>query len=68
MEGENTMKVKELIRELQKLDGELRVFASADMMDVWYGEVVGVNFTERLVLVNNIKEDIVELEFTDTYE
>lgn len=62
------MKVKELIRELQKLDGELRVFASADMMDVWYGEVVGVNFTKKLVLVNNIKEDRVELEFTDTYE
>ena len=31
------MKVKELIKELQKLDGELRVFASADMMDVYYG-------------------------------
>ena len=62
------MKVKELIRELQKLDGELRVFASADMMDVWYGEVVGVNFTKKLVLVNNIKGDRVELEFTDTYE
>ena len=62
------MKVKELIRELKKLDGELRVFASADMMDVWYGEVVGVNFTEKPVLVNNIKEDRVELEFTDTYE
>lgn len=62
------MKVKELIRELQKLDGELRVFASADMMDVWYGEVVDVNFTKKLVLVNNTKEDIVELEFTDTYE
>ena len=28
------MKVKELIKELQKLDGELRVFASADMIDV----------------------------------
>lgn len=62
------MTVKELIRELQKLDGELRVFASADMMDVWYGEVVGVNLTKKLVLVNNIKEDRVELEFTDTYE
>lgn len=62
------MKVKELIRELQKLDGELRVFASADMMDVCYGEVVGVNFTKKLVIVNNIKEDRVELEFTDTYE
>lgn len=62
------MKVKELIRELQKLDGELRVFASAYMMDVWYGEVIGVNFTKKLILVNNIKEDRVELEFTDTYE
>lgn len=62
------MKVKELIRELQKFDGELRVFASADMMDVWYGEVVDVNFTKKLVLVNNIKEDRVELEFTDTFE
>ena len=30
------MKVKELIRELQKLDGELKVFASADMWDVCY--------------------------------
>ena len=29
------MKVKELIKELQKLDGELRVFASADMIDVY---------------------------------
>lgn len=62
------MKVKELIEKLQKFDGELRVFASADMMDVWYGEVVDVNFTKKLVLVNNTKEDIVELEFTDTYE
>ncbi len=60
------MKVKELIRELQKLDEELRVFASADMMDVWYGEVVGVNVNEGIV--NNIKEKKVELEFTDTYE
>lgn len=31
------MKVKELIKELQKLDGELRAFASADMIDVYYG-------------------------------
>ena len=30
------MKVKELIRELQKLDVELKVFASADMWDVCY--------------------------------
>ena len=30
------MKVKELIKELQKLDGELRFFASADIMDVYY--------------------------------
>ena len=60
------MKVKELIRELQKLDGELRVFASADMWDVCYGEVIGVNISDRIV--NNIKEEKVELEFTDTYE
>ncbi len=30
------MTVKELIRELEKFDGELRVFASADMCDVYY--------------------------------
>lgn len=30
------MTVKELIRELQKLDGELRVFASDDMLYVCY--------------------------------
>ena len=30
------MTVKELIRELQKLDGELKFFASADMCDVCY--------------------------------
>lgn len=60
------MKVKELIRELQKLDGELRVFASADMWDVCYGEVIGVDTNEGTV--NNIKEERVELEFTDTYE
>ena len=60
------MKVKELIRELQKLDGELRVFASADMWDVCYGEVIGVNINDRGV--NNIKGEKVELEFTDTYE
>ena len=30
------MTVKELIRELQKLDRELKVFASADMCDVYY--------------------------------
>lgn len=34
--GESIMTVKELIRELQKLDGELKVFASADMWDVCY--------------------------------
>jgi len=62
------MKVKELIRELQKLDGELSVFASADMMDVWYGEVVGVNLTKKLVLGKGIKEDRVEIEFIDTYD
>lgn len=60
------MKVKELIRELQKLDGELRVFASADMWDVCYGEVIGVNINEGTV--NNIKGEKVELEFTDTFE
>lgn len=60
------MKVKELIRELQKLDGELRVFASADMWDVCYGEVIGVDVNEGIV--NNIKEEKVELEFTDIYE
>lgn len=58
--------MKELIRELQKLDGELRVFASADMWDVCYGEVIGVDINERTV--NNIKGEKVELEFTDTYE
>ena len=60
------MKVKELIRELQKLDGELRVFASADMWDVCYGEVIGVDVNEGII--NNIKEDRVELEFTDTFK
>ena len=60
------MKVKELIRELQKLDGELRVFASADMMDVSYGEITGVDVNE--MEVNGIKEEKVELEFTDTFK
>lgn len=60
------MKVKELIRELQKLDGELRVFASADMWDVCYGEVISVDISDGIV--NNIIEERVELEFTDTYE
>lgn len=60
------MKVKELIIELQKLDGELRIFASADMWDVCYGEVIGVDVNEGII--NNIKEDRVELEFTDTFE
>lgn len=58
------MKVKELIRELQKLDGELRVFASADMCDVCYGEVIGLDVSEAQT--NNSKEVRVELEFTDT--
>lgn len=60
------MKVKELIIELQKLDGELRVFASADKWDVCYGEVIGVDINYGTV--NNIIEEKVELEFTDTYE
>ena len=60
------MKVKELIRELQKLDGELRVFALADMMDVYYGEITGVDVNE--MEVNGIKEEKVELEFTETFK
>ena len=60
------MTVKELIEKLSKLDGELRVFASADMWDVCYGEVIGVNINEGTV--NNIKGEKVELEFTDTCE
>ena len=59
------MKVKDLIKELQKLDGELRVFASADMIDVYYGEIIGVDVNE--MEVNGIKEEKVELEFTDTF-
>ena len=59
------MKVKDLIRELQKLDGELRVFASADIIDVYYGEIIGVDVNE--IEVNGIKEGKVELEFTDTF-
>ena len=47
------MKVKELIKELQKLDWELRVFASADMMDVYYGEIIGVDVND--IEVNCIK-------------
>ena len=58
------MKVKELIRELQKLDGELKVFASDDMWDVCYGEVIGIDTSN--VIFNSVKEEIVELEFTDT--
>ena len=58
------MKVKELIKELQKLDGELRVFASADMMDVYYGEIIGVDVND--IEVNGIKGEKVELEFTET--
>ena len=60
------MKVKELIKELQKLDGELRVFASADMMDVYYGEITGVDVNE--IEVNGIKGEKVELEFTETFK
>ena len=44
---------KELIKELQKLDGELRVFASADMMDVYNGEIIGVDVND--IEVNCIK-------------
>ena len=58
------MKVKELIRELQKLDGELKVFAYDDMWDVCYGEVIGIDTSN--VIFNSVKEEIVELEFTDT--
>lgn len=47
------MKVKELIKELQKLDGEFRVFASADMIDVYYGEIIGVDVNE--IEFNGIK-------------
>ena len=60
------MKVKELIRELQKLAGELRVFASADMTDVYYGEIIGVDVSE--IEVNGIKGEKVELEFTETFK
>ena len=60
------MKVKELIKELQKLDGELRVFASADMMGVYYGEITGVDVNE--MEGNGTKEEKVELEFTDTFK
>lgn len=59
------MNVKDLIKELQKLDGELRVFASADMIDVYYGEIIGVDVNE--IEANGIKEGKVELEFTDTF-
>ena len=55
-----------MIKELQKLDWELRVFASADMMDVYYGEITGVDVNE--MEVNGIKEEKVELEFTDTFK
>ena len=58
------MKVKELIKELQKLDWDLIVFASADMIDVYYGEIIGVDVNE--IEVNGIKGETVELEFTDT--
>ena len=60
------MKVKELIRELQKFDGELKVFASADMWDVCYREVIGIDVSNGIF--NNVKEERVELEFTDTCE
>ena len=33
------MKVKDLINSLSQYDQELRVFASADMIDVYYGEI-----------------------------
>lgn len=58
------MTVKELIRGLQKLDGELRVFASSDMWDVCYGEVIGLDVSEAQT--SDSKECRVELEFTDT--
>ena len=48
------MKVKELIKELQKFDGQLRVFASVDMMDVYYGEIIGVDVND--IQVNCIKK------------
>lgn len=60
------MKVKELIKELQKIDGDLRVFASADMIDIYYGEIIGVDVNE--MEVNGIKVGKVELEFTDTFK
>ena len=60
------MKVRELIRELQKLDGELRVFASADMIDVYYGEIIGVDLGGRGIIRK--KGEKVELEFTDTFK
>lgn len=53
-----------MIRELQKLDGELKVFASADMWDVYYVEVIGIDTSN--VIFNSVKEEIVELKFTDT--
>ena len=53
------MKVKELIRELQKLDGELKVVASDDMWDVGDGEVIGIDTSN--VIFNSVKEEIVEL-------
>lgn len=60
------MKVKELIEKLKEFDGELRVFSSADMWDVCYGEVIDVDTSKEIV--NNIKEERIELKFTDTYE
>ena len=60
------MKVKELIEKLKEFDGELRVFSSADMWDVCYGEVIDVDNSKQIV--NNIKEERIELKFTDTYE
>ena len=35
------------------------------MMDVYYGEIIGVDVNE--IEVNGIKEEKVELEFTDTF-
>lgn len=60
------MKVKELIEKLKEFDGELRVFLSVDTWDVCYGEIIGVDTSKEIV--NNIKEERVELKFTDTHE
>lgn len=31
------------VMKLKEFDGELRVFSSADMLDVCYGEIIGVD-------------------------